>query len=375
LKQLTLIKKYKLKFTETPEPKLQNPHDAILRPLVAGRCYGDALFLYHHYTEMIRLGVAVHYLDPLVTGVFGDKPFQPPFAIGHECVAEVVETGEEIKKIKKGDRVIVPWSVSCGDCATCNQKLYSSCVSPFKKKIVEGFGFGPGMGEWGGMISDLIRVPFADHQLFKVPAGMDLLKAVSLSDNVTDAYRTVAPFLESDERSPVLVVGGAAKSIGLYAAGIAVAMGSSQVDYADDDNERLDIASKLGANPIRINKKGKPEGSAFLKGGYPVTVDASNNYDRLIFALTSISHGGTCTSAGFYFNKGTKLPLWDMYVKNTNFKISVAHPQRDIPKALELISSGKFDAEKVTTVVADWEDAEEAYLEKTTKLVLKRKGV
>lgn len=374
MKQLTLIKKGKLKWLEKEEPTIGNPHQAIVRPFVAGRCDGDSLFLFHNYTRAIQLGVAVHFLDAKVLDAFGKNPFKAPIPVGHEGIAEVVETGDEVHNFKKGDRVILPWAISCGTCPTCQQKLFSNCRNNDKNTLVAAYGFGEGTGGWGGMVSDLVLVPFAETMLMKLPDGVDPVHAVSLSDNISDAYRTVGPYLEAGQQSPVLIMGGAAQSIGLYAVGMAKALGSAQVDYVDDDPQRLGIAASFGANAIEVKNRSTlfKTNQPLLKGGYPVTVDASNSVPRLTFSLKALAQGGVCTSVGFYFNRRTPLPLWDMYLKNATFKIGTSHPTRDIPNVLRLMTETSFNPGNVTTLLANWETAEESYLEKTPKLILRR---
>jgi threonine dehydrogenase-like Zn-dependent dehydrogenase len=118
--------------------------------------------------------------------------------------------------------------------------------------------------------------------------------------------------LKKSPRAPVLIVGGGAPSIGLFAAGITVAMGASQVDYPDTSNHRLDLARELGANPVKITK-----GAAWFRNGEPpgpekplITVDASSfKVGGLNYAIRSLAPGGKCTSVCFYFRKGTPLPL------------------------------------------------------------------
>ncbi|WP_128546201.1 zinc-dependent alcohol dehydrogenase [Larkinella soli] len=375
MKQLTFLRKETVKWQEAAEPTIKSPDAAIVRPFVAGRCDGDSVFLFHNYTRAIRIGVAVHFLDPKVLSVFGKRPFQGPIPVGHECIAEVVETGEAVTRFQKGDVVVVPWAISCGTCPVCSDHLYSHCRNNPHPTPVAAYGFGEATGGWGGMVSDYVLVPFADRMLTRLPAGVDPLHAASLSDNITDAYRTVGPFLENGEKSPVLVMGGSCKSIGLYAVGMAKALGSAQVDYVDHDRERLEIAESFGANAVEV-----PEGSVLfksnvplLKDGYPVTVDASNSVRRLQYAIKSLAFGGTCTSTGFFFRSGTPLPLWEMYLKSATLKVGISHPLRDIPKALDLMMHKGFQPQKVTTLLAYWEQAEEAYLAKTTKLILHRR--
>lgn len=237
------------------------------------------------------------------------------------------------------------------------------------------------MGSWGGMVSDLLRVPYAEHLLVRLPKGIDPVAVASASDNIPDAWRTVAPLLKQKPGAPVLVVGGAAPSIGLYAAGIAVALGSTRVDYVDVDASRLEIAQALGAHPVRIPKPGRDRNKWYRQqapqrsGAYPISVDASARPDGLRYAIRSLAPGGTCTSVGFYFQKRTSLPLMQMYTNDTTFHTGISHPRAALPEVLSLIEQGTFRPEMITTVLANWEDAQEAYLERTTKVVVHRPSI
>src|SRR6185503_5745343 len=99
---------------------------------------------------------------------------------------------------------------------------------------------------------DLVEVPFADAMLVPLPAGVDPAAAASASDNIPDGWRAVAPFLADRPGAPVLVLGGAGGgSVGLYAAAVAVALGSERVDYVDEDPDRLTRAERLGAHALQ----------------------------------------------------------------------------------------------------------------------------
>jgi len=374
IKELTLLGKRKLAWQEKPEPRINSSKEALVRPFVASRCDGDSLFLFYNFSRAIRLGVSVHFLDTKVLDVFGSKPFSPPFCIGHECIGEVVETGSDVTHFRKGQVVIVPWAISCGVCHTCHSELYSNCTNTGDHKLVSAYGWGEGTGPWGGAVTDLLRVPFADAMLIEVPEGVNPYHCSSLADNISDAYRTVGPQLKKTPGAPVLVMGGAAKSIGLYAASLAVSIGSSRVDYVDDNLQRLELAKKVGANPIQITKGDslKNLSSGLLKDGYPITVDASGSVKKLGFAMRMLAPGGTSTTTAFYLKKETPLPLWEMYAKTATFNIGLSHPRRDIPEILPLIKSGRFKPEQITTLCADWENAPKAYLEEATKLVIRR---
>lgn len=374
MRQLTFLGKNQVAWREIPELTLQGEQEAIVRPFAAARCDGDSFFLFHDYRKVMPLGVNIHYLDPKVLDVFGNPPLQPPFGVGHEGIGEVIEVGPEVKHFKKGDVVVVPWAISCGKCQSCHQHLPANCNGNGSNTLISAYGFGAGTGGYGGMVSDKVRVPFADAMLVKIPEVIDPIHCASLSDNVSDAYRAVGPQLDEFPEAPVLIFGGNAKSIGLYATALAVAKGSSQVDYVDDSLERLTIAAQVGANPIELKKRQKISklNGALRKGGYPVAVDASGSVSKLAFAIQNLAPGGTTTGVAFYVKKRNSLPLWEMYVKSATLHIGISHSRRDIPKVLPLITSGKFQPEKITTVLADWNDAPEAYLEQTTKLILSR---
>lgn len=375
MKQLTFIKKNTLKWWDVEKPILESPDDVIARPLAAARCDGDKVFLFHDVTPLMQAGLAIHYIDPIAKKMFGHKPFKGPIPIGHECVAELVECGENVKNFKIGDKVIVPWSISCGSCSHCLSGLTSKC-SDAGETLQSGFGFGESLGPWGGMVSDFIRVPYAESMLVRVPDEIDHVSLASASDNIPDGWRTVAPQLQEKPGSPVLVLGGSAGSIGLYAAGIAVAMGSSQVDYIDHDSSRLEIAEKLGANPIAIRDRGKGKwyrkNAPDAQGKYPIVADCCMNEDGLRYGIRSLAPGGKLTSVGYYFKKGTKLPLMQMYSNDSTFHTGVSHARASLPDVLDLIKNKNFKPELVTTVLAKWEDAAEAFLERTTKVVVHR---
>jgi len=384
LKQLTYVKKNVLEWWDKEEPKLKFPSDAIVRPIAAARCDGDKLFLFNNITKPMKIGLALHYIDPLTKDLLGANPYKGPIAVGHECIAEVVSCEKEVTEFKPGDQVIVPWAISCGSCSHCLTGLTSKCLDADQntgatKTLLSGYGFGESFGPWGGMVSDLVRVPYASAMLVKVPKGLDPISLASASDNIPDAWRTVAPQLKNNPQAPVLVVGGAAESIGLYAVGIALALGASHVDYIDYLPARLEIAESLGANPIQIPKnhrrkwfrKNAPRSS----GTYPISVDASANPAGLDFAIRSLAPGGICTSVGYYFQKSTSIPLMQMYVNCSTLQTGVSHPRADLPAVLDLIESKKFKPEKITTVLAEWDEADQAFLERTTKVVVHRPAI
>ena len=246
--------------------------DAIVRPIVASRCDGDTLPIHRHVSRAMQAGLRAGVIDPAVGHICGPVPFAAPFAIGHECVAEVVELGAAVTGVAVGDLVVVPWAVSCGTCEHCRRGLTAKCLTTRGDSRASAYGFGPASGQYGGMISDLVRVPYAGHMLVRLPDGLDPLRVAAASDNLADAWRTVVPRLRARPGARVLVVGGGARSIGLYAAGLAAAHGAAVVDHADDSACRRSIAQSLGATVTH-----RPRRSTAARPTYDIVVEASSS--------------------------------------------------------------------------------------------------
>jgi threonine dehydrogenase-like Zn-dependent dehydrogenase len=373
LRELTFVKSGRVEWRSVEEPRLEGAKEALVRPVIAARCDGDNLPLFNEVTTALRAGVALHYLDPLTTDLLGPYPYRGPFAIGHECIAEVVECGETVHGVRPGHLVVVPWAISCGTCGNCGGGLTSRC-SGAGETLLSAYGFGPSMGPWGGAVCDLLRVPFADAMLVPVPDGVNPLSLASASDNLPDAWRAVGPWLAKRPGTPVLIVGGGARSIGLYAAGMAVALGAARVDYVDHDPERLAIAESLGACAIesRPGKGWFGRHAPRVHGEFGIAVEASSTAAGLRYALRSLSPGGVCTAVGYYFANSTGLPLLQMFTNSTTLKIGVSHARADLPAVVELIAKGSFEPLKVATLIADWDDAPEAFTTRTTKVIVRR---
>lgn len=332
----------RLAWQERPDVVIAGDEEAIVSPLAVATCD----------------------LDDMIVG--GRSPFAPPFALGHEGVAEVVEVGDAVTSFAPGDRVVIPFQISCGRCGACQESRTGNCDTvPFGSTY--GFGFGPEGTRWGGFLADLVHVPYAEAMLIPLPDGLEPEAAAGASDNITDGYRTVGPPLAARPGAPVLVVGGAAPgSIGLYAVAQAVALGSERVLYVDEDSERRGVAEGYGAEtldhiPERVDHR------------FPITVDASADPRGLELALGSLDRDGVCTSIGIYFDPTTppRFPLLSMYVQNTTFVTGRVHARRDAPRVLELLADGRLDPEPVTTRVVRFDEAAEALTDHGyTKLVL-----
>src|SRR5262249_17095684 len=189
--QLTFLESGKLEWRDVPEPALQGPGEALVRPLAVATCDLDA--------AMIR----------------GQAPAPGPIALGHEFIAEVQTVGDQVTGFRPGHRVVGPFATSCGTCRFCQRGLTTNCATVSRGSM---YGLGAAGGNWGGALSDLVRVPYADHMLVALPEGIEPEAVASAGDNIADAWRTVGPYLAQTPGAAVLIVGGGASgSLGLYA--------------------------------------------------------------------------------------------------------------------------------------------------------------
>lgn len=365
MRELVFIRSGRLAWRDREAPTLSDPGDAIVRPFIAARCDGDTLPIHRPVSRLMQAGLAVRAIDPVVGCICGRVPFKGPFAIGHECVAQVVAVGSGVQQIRVGQTVVVPWAVSCGSCEPCRRGLTSKCATTTRSTLA-AYGLGSATGGWGGMVADTLRVPFADHMLVPVPAEIPPLRIASASDNLADAWRSVVAPLRDRPGGSVLVIGGGAQSIGLYAAGLAVAHGAAVVHYVDDDPVRRRIAEAFGAQTFPKWTRAH---------SYDVVVEASSRAAGLRRALRSLARGGVCTAVGYYLASGTRLPLMQMYATDATLRVGVSHARAVLPDLLAFVARSGYPAEQVTTLTADWDDAPTAYATRTTKLVLQRDAV
>jgi threonine dehydrogenase-like Zn-dependent dehydrogenase len=341
MRQLMFEEAGRYAWREAPDPKITAPEQALVRPLTVACC---------------DLDVAV---------VHGRLPMPPGHAVGHEGLAEVVAVGDDVAGVRVGDRVVVPFQISCGYCRECRRGVTGSCAS---LPLMAMYGMAPLAGlDGGGFMSDLVLVPYADAMLIPVPATVDPVAVASLSDNIPDGWRAVGPFrgelagLDSVDRR-VLVVGRL--SIGLYAAALAAALGY-HVDYVDTDADRLAAAEKLGAvarDAAKPDKSWDP---------YPVTVHTSGDPALLAATLRVTWPDGACTDTGIYPSYNVEMPLLPMYTRGVRFVTGRVSARAVIPEILELLAGG-CDLSPVVDRVVAWEDAPSVWPTMTGKTVFTR---
>ena len=340
MKHLVFVESGTLEWRDAPDPQ-PGPGQAVVRPLAVSRC---------------DLDIAM-----AAFGIFGG-----PYPVGHEIAGEVVAVGPGVAGVRPGQRVAVPFQVSCGTCRPCFERHYAAC-EPNQARAGAAFGFGESGGGHGGGLADLLMVPDAEHMLVVAPESIEDTALATIPDNVIDAYRTVVDGLRERPGADVLIVGGDAPSISLYAILCARALGAGRIRYADSDPTRLDVASDLGAEvtdlrgefPRRLDRA-------------PIVIAGSLAVEGLHCAIRSTEAYGRLTVVTIHFAPQTPLPLLEMYTRGITFHTSRADSRRYLPEVLDLVAAGRLDPLAVPTTVVPWEQAGDRWLEPAIKMVVTR---
>lgn len=314
----------RLEWASVPAPALAGPREAIVRPLAVTLC------------DIDRALVAGRYRAP------------GPILLGHEFVAEVVEIGDAVRSVRPGDRVCVPFQISCGACDRCAAGLTANCRVPPRSM----YGFGALGENAGGAFSDAVRVPFADGMLVRAPANVPIEALACASDNLCDGWRAVAPELARRPGADVLVLGGIG-SVPLYAVACARASGAGRLDYLDSDPTRLAVAERLGARPL----EGPPPARV---GEYDLVVDGTLfDPTGLACALRSLRPGGLCVGVTIHV-RDPCIPYLELYTNGARFETGRVHARAVMPAVLDAVQAGRVDPGVVTQAVLPWDAAPDA---------------
>ena len=339
VQQLTCTAPGVIEWREVPEPGIVAPTDAVVRPVAVARCE----------------------IDPFL--ILAGPTRASDFALGHEAVAEVVAVGDEAG-VAVGDLVLPAFQVSCGSCRQCTRGRSAICA---EYPILSDYGMEPLSGvEYGGMVSDLVRVPHARTMLTLLPTGIDPVAAASVPDNVLDGYRSVAPHLVSRPGAEVLIACHGIPSIGLYAAQTALALGAPRVVVASTDEGVLAVAERIGAEPVRTDFVER------LPTKFELVVDCGVEPSGLQWALRATEPEGILHSVSSYLEETVPMPLRRLYTLGIEFHIGRAHSASLLPEVVALVADGRLHPELVTTQVIDWDDAVEHFVDPTVKLVVTR---
>ncbi|MFJ8858892.1 alcohol dehydrogenase catalytic domain-containing protein [Streptomyces sp. NPDC102451] len=335
-----------------PDPVIKDPTDIIVRITSSGIC-GSDLHLYE---------VLGPYLEP------GD-------ILGHEPMGVVEETGRDVTAVKRGDRVVVPFNVSCGDCFMCDQGLQSQCETTQVREFGSGaalFGYTKLYGQVPGGQAELLRVPFGNTLPVKVPDGPPDDRFVYLSDVLPTAWQAVE-YAAVPPGGSLTVLG--LGPIGDMAARIALHRGAGQVIGVDLVSDRLYRASARGVKTLDLREYGKNLGNAVRDltdgRGTDAVIDAVGmeahgapvaragqwavgllpdpaarvlmeraGIDRLgalLAAIDLVRRGGTVSVSGVYGGAVDPLPLLKMFDKQLQLRMGQANVRNWVPDILPLL--------------------------------------
>lgn len=337
MKHLVFLSPGKLEWRETASPTVQSENEALVKPIVVGRCDLDTLFL------------------------SGRMPLKEGEPIGHEVIAEISDLGDvAAKHFYAGQRVLVTAQICCGDCLMCRRGLTGRCESvPF----AASYGMGR-EGSYGGGIADLMRIPFASSMLVPLPAGADPCEIIGVADMSTDAWRAVGPALREKPKAKVLVLGGMTPVIGIYSAGMAVSLDAELVDYIDDDSERKQYAGFYGARVFTHIEESDCR-------DYDIVVDASGSAERLLEALHRLAPDAFVISVAPSFI-GPEFPTLSLYQKGFTYKTGRPDCRHGLDGALACHSINGFDLSVVPPKIFKFSQADEAWCDPAVYVAISR---
>jgi threonine dehydrogenase-like Zn-dependent dehydrogenase len=374
MKALVFHKPKNLEVMDVPEPKLKEPTDAIIKITRTAIC-GSDLHLYNGY---------------IPTAEDGD-------ILGHEFMGEVVEVGKSIKKLKVGDKIIVPFPISCGSCFFCKHELYSLCdVSNPNKKMAEGmYGFSPAalygyshlLGGIPGGQAEYVRVYYADANGFKVPKSITDNKLLFLTDIFPTGYMAAENAMSGVAIETVAVFG--CGPVGLLTIDSLKFLGAKRIIAIDKVPERLQLAKKRGAEIVdfsvakdiveklkEMTDRRGPDAVIDAVGLEAVGADILGTaYDKvkqtvraqtdrpivLREAIQACRKGGVVSIPGVYGGFVDKFPMGAAMNKGLTFKMGQTHVHKYVPKLLQLIEDGKIDPSYIITHEIPLSEAADAY--------------
>lgn len=355
MKALTWHGKRDVRVESVPDPEIQDPADVIVRVTSTGIC-GSDLHLYE------------------VLGPFLDEGD----ILGHEAMGEVVEVGPAVTGLTVGDRVVVPFNVSCGTCFMCRRGLHSQCETTQVHEMGTGaslFGYTKLYGQVPGGQAELLRVPFGNTLPVKVPHGPPDDRFVYLSDVLPTAWQAVT-YVGVPQGGSLTVLG--LGPIGDMCTRIALHQGVEKVIGVDLVPERLERARRNGVHVIDLREHGKnlteavreltggrgsdavvdavgmeahgsPVGklahqmTSLLPGGAAAKLMTTAGVDRLAAlhaAIDLVRRGGTVSLSGVYGGATDPLPMLTMFDKQLQLRMGQANVHRWVPDILPLLTDG-----------------------------------
>lgn len=360
MKALCWHGKYDVRYDTVPDPVVEEPRDAIVKVTTCAIC-GSDLHLFDGFNPAMKSGDV----------------------LGHEFMGEVVEVGSENRKLRVGDRVVVPFTICCGECEQCRRGNFSVCErSNRNKEMAEKafghttaglFGYSHLTGGYAGGQAEYVRVPYADVAPVKIPDGLDDEQVLFLGDIFPTGWQAA---VQCDIQPEDTVAVWGAGPVGQFCVRSAVLLGARQVVCIDRVPERLEMAAAGGAVTIDFDRESVLErlGELTQGKGPQKCIDAvgleahatrslDSIYDRVKQATmleTDRPHvlremiyvcrpGGTLSVPGVYAGFADKLPIGALMNKGLTLRTGQTHVNRWTDDLLHRIEEGQIDPSFVIT--------------------------
>jgi len=392
MKALCWHGKHDVRCETVPDPTIEHPRDAIIKVSSCAICGSD-----------------LHLFDGFMPGMeSGD-------ILGHEFMGEVVEVGADNRKLKVGDRVVVPFTICCGECEQCRRGNFSVCERSNRNKDVADkvfghttaglFGYTHMTGGYAGGQAEYVRVPYADVAPVKIPDGLTDEQVLFLGDIFPTGWQAA---VQCDiEPTDTVAIWGAGP-VGQFAIRSAILLGAKQVICIDNIPERLSMARAGGAITINFDEESVLERLKDLTDGKGpekcidsvgmeahVTRSIDSIYDRAKQALMLESDrphvlremiyvcrpGGILSVPGVYGGLVDKIPFGALMNKGLTLRTGQTHVNRWTDDLLHRIQIGQIDPSFVITHTVDLDDGPEMYKtfrdkeDGCIKVVLKPQGI
>jgi threonine dehydrogenase-like Zn-dependent dehydrogenase len=377
VKALTWQGKRDVRVEEVPDPRIEEPNDAIIKVTSTAIC-GSDLHLYE---------VLGAYLTP------GD-------VLGHETMGIVEEVGPEVTHIKAGDRVVIPFNISCGHCWMCERGFYAQCETTQVREQGKGatlFGYTSLYGAVPGGQAEYLRVPQAQFGPVKVPDEMPDTRFLYLSDILPTAWQGVK-YADVEPGGTLAVIG--LGPVGQFATRIAKQLGAGRVIGVDLVPERLALAARHGIETLDLREvddvaatliemtggrgpdgvleavgmeaHGNPGSKAAQAavGLLPDTLAkplidrmAIDRLDALHTSLKAVRRAGTVSISGVYGGEVDPMPMMEMFDRGITMRMGQCHVKRWIDEIMPLVldPADPLGTEDLATHLLPLEDAPRGY--------------
>ncbi len=359
----------RVRIDEKPIPEILHPQDAIVRVTRSCIC-GSDLHLYNGNVPDTRVGST----------------------FGHEFTGIVEEIGSEVTKLKVGDHILVPFNISCGQCAFCKQELYGNCHEANSQATAVGgiFGYSHTAGGYNGGQAEYVRVPYANVGPTVIPEGMDPDDAVLLTDVVPTGYQ--AAEMAGIQKGDTVVIFGAGP-IGIMAAKCSWLFGAGRVIVIDKEEYRLEFARNY-SDCEAYNFEEMDDPVVWVKKntdwmGADVCIDAvgaeaagnvmqtitgrklliqAGSATALHWAINSVKKGGIVSIVGVYGPTDNLVPIGNVVNKGITIRANQASVKRLLPRLIEHVQNGVINPKGLITHRIPLEEVADGYRMFSNKL-------